>query len=37
VLLNALTSTGLILQRTSEDDSEEPVPYLLGLAAIRPG
>ncbi|MGH3282485.1 MAG: class I SAM-dependent methyltransferase [Trebonia sp.] len=35
-LLNALTSAGLILQETAEDDDDQPVPSLLALAAIRP-
>ncbi|MCW2945526.1 MAG: putative methyltransferase [Actinoallomurus sp.] len=36
VLLNALTDAGFVLQRTAEDDSGQPVPPLLALAAIRP-
>jgi hypothetical protein len=35
-LLNALASTGLILQETAEDDGDQTVPSLLALAAIRP-
>lgn len=35
-LLNALTSAGLILHETAEDDGDQPVPNLLALAAIRP-
>jgi SAM-dependent methyltransferase len=34
-LLNALTGAGLILHETAEDDSEQPVPSLLGMTAIR--
>ncbi len=37
VLLNALTGAGLTLTETAEDDSDQPVPELLGLAATRPG
>jgi SAM-dependent methyltransferase len=35
-LLNALTGTGLILHETAEDDSDQPIPDLLGITAIRP-
>lgn len=35
-LLNALTSAGLILRETAEDDGDELVPNLLALAASRP-
>ncbi|SQD99569.1 putative methyltransferase [Parafrankia sp. Ea1.12] len=37
VLLNALTGAGLVLEKTAEDDGDQPVPELLGLAAARPG
>lgn len=37
VLLNAVTAAGLVIQRTAEDDSDQPVPHLFGLAAVRPG
>jgi SAM-dependent methyltransferase len=37
VLLNALTCAGLVLWETAEDDGDQPVPELLGLAAARPG
>jgi SAM-dependent methyltransferase len=33
-LLNALTGAGFVLERTAEDDADEPVPNLLGLAAV---
>jgi SAM-dependent methyltransferase len=36
VLLNALTGAGLVLRETAEDDGDQPVPELLGLAATRP-
>jgi SAM-dependent methyltransferase len=35
-LLNALTGAGLVLQETAEDDSDQPIPALLGITAIRP-
>jgi SAM-dependent methyltransferase len=35
-LLNALTEAGLVLQKSAEDDSDQPVPDLLALAAVRP-
>jgi SAM-dependent methyltransferase len=35
-LLNALTGAGLILHETAEDDSDQPIPALLGMTAIRP-
>jgi SAM-dependent methyltransferase len=36
VLLNALTGAGLVLRETAEDDGDQPVPELLGLAVTRP-
>ncbi|HEY1819622.1 MAG TPA: class I SAM-dependent methyltransferase [Trebonia sp.] len=35
-LLNALTGAGLLLQETAEDDSDQPIPALLGITATRP-
>ena len=35
-LLNALTGAGLVLQETAEDDSDQPIPALLGITATRP-
>ena len=35
VLLNAVAGAGLILQEAAEDDSDQPVPSLLGITAIR--
>ena len=35
-LLNALTSAGLILHETAEDDSDQPIPSLIGMTATRP-
>jgi SAM-dependent methyltransferase len=35
-VLNALAGSGLLLEQAAEDDTEHPVPYLLGLAAVRP-
>lgn len=37
VLLNAVTGAGFVLRETAEDDGDEPVPTLLGLAATLPG
>jgi SAM-dependent methyltransferase len=34
-LLNALAGAGLILHEAAEDDSDQPIPSLLGLTAIR--
>ncbi|WP_116949324.1 class I SAM-dependent methyltransferase [Jiangella endophytica] len=34
-LLNAVTGAGLVLGETAEDDGDEPVPVLFGLAADR--
>jgi SAM-dependent methyltransferase len=34
--LNALAGAGLALTRAAEDDTEHPVPHLLGIAAERP-
>jgi hypothetical protein len=34
VLLNALTGAGFVLRQAAEDDGDEPVPNLLGLAAV---
>ncbi|MDH6145281.1 SAM-dependent methyltransferase [Kitasatospora sp. GP30] len=36
VLLNALTGSGFVLQETAQDDGDQAIPDLLGLAAIRP-
>jgi SAM-dependent methyltransferase len=33
-LLNALTGAGLILHETAEDDSDQPIPTLLGMTAM---
>ena len=35
-LLNAVTGAGLILHETAEDDSDQPIPSLLGMTATRP-
>ena len=35
-LLNALAGAGLVLQETAEDDSDQPIPALLGITATRP-
>jgi SAM-dependent methyltransferase len=34
-LLNAVTGAGLILHEVAEDDSDQPIPSLLGITAIR--
>ena len=35
-LLNAITGAGFIVHETAEDDSDLPIPSLLGMTAIRP-
>jgi SAM-dependent methyltransferase len=34
-LLNAVAGAGLILHEAAEDDSDQPIPSLLGITAIR--
>jgi SAM-dependent methyltransferase len=34
-LLNAVTGAGFTLQKTAEDDGEQPIPNLLGLTAVK--
>jgi SAM-dependent methyltransferase len=35
VLLNAVGGAGLILREAAEDDSDQPIPSLLGMTAVR--